>query len=671
MPFDDAPTPDERARAIGRLTEVRRRANRRRRARLGAVAAAGIAILLAIVVPLALSGSNHPQTVQTVNNPPAKTRGHHRATSTTSTSTTTTTTAPPSTATTSRPLPVSVESDTQMKANGNDGPSSSILVPASCRLNGDTVTATGSYQGGFAPQEYQRSGDVAELYVYSAPASGYPQGVQLANLSSEQPPPIGGSGTWKVSVSIDTSLGQPKTCQVAAQPTHDMQLAPSSANAPLAALKVAADSNLGPAPAGTPIAAEAPDGAVFYASGSVVMVVDGNGPPAVAEHVGASVLALAADSSKLFVVTPRQLLAYSRSSGNLLAQWSLTATPATPTTAGAVAGTNGTVWVWTDWATDQSGIEDATVYVVPPGATAASVVSRSATPGTLTTDGQNAYFSTLAGALVEWSPAGTQTGQASPGQGLISFTQGQVVFYGQHGSNPNDFALYLYAPGGTGQGPQQLGVHPVGFSDVVSMAATNVGLLVVRSTTSGSSVVALNMYTGASGQPLPIPGGNHVVMSPLLGPSPAVLVPESGHLHLVRFASAPASAGKSGQLPISVESNTQMKDNGNNGPSSSILVPTSCRVDGNTVTATGRYRGGLVPQVYERYGDVVELYVYTATPLNGNPQGNEDANLDAERPPALKGTGSWTVSVSIDASLGRPASCQVAAQPTHNEQLAP
>ena len=49
-------------------------------------------------------------------------------------------------------LSVSVESDMAMKAAGNDGPSSSMLAPSSCVLDGATVTARGGYtNGGFAP----------------------------------------------------------------------------------------------------------------------------------------------------------------------------------------------------------------------------------------------------------------------------------------------------------------------------------------------------------------------------------------------------------------------------------------------------------------------------------------------------------------------------------------
>jgi hypothetical protein len=155
------------------------------------------------------------------------------ATTTPSTSASTPTgSSPPSTTATTHPavavgqqLPVSMESDTQMRAEGNNGPTSSILLPSSCRLAGSTVTAGGTYQGGFAPNVYDRYGDIVELYVFGAPSTGYPQGPQLA-ASSAQDSPTMGSGTWRVSASVDLSVSRPARCVVAAQPTHDVQLAP-------------------------------------------------------------------------------------------------------------------------------------------------------------------------------------------------------------------------------------------------------------------------------------------------------------------------------------------------------------------------------------------------------------------------------------------------------------
>src|SRR5580700_3367036 len=52
---------------------------------------------------------------------------------------------------------------------------------------------------------------------------------------------------------------------------------------------------------------EAPDGTVFFSHGSVVYVVHGDQAPAVKLHAGHPVLALAANSSDLFVQTGLQV----------------------------------------------------------------------------------------------------------------------------------------------------------------------------------------------------------------------------------------------------------------------------------------------------------------------------------------------------------------------------
>jgi hypothetical protein len=161
----------------------------------------------------------------------------HKAATVASTSTTATssvptmlpTPAPTTTSTTlsSAGLPISVQSDSQMQAEGNNGPTSSILMPTSCELVGTTVTASGTYQGGFAGNGYSRYGDVVELYVFTAPMPQYPPpGIVMGFSSVSTSPAIGGYGSWKVTASIDPSIGQPASCVVAAQPTHDEILAP-------------------------------------------------------------------------------------------------------------------------------------------------------------------------------------------------------------------------------------------------------------------------------------------------------------------------------------------------------------------------------------------------------------------------------------------------------------
>ena len=113
-----------------------------------------------------------------------------------STAATTTTVPFPSTTTTTSPaeqLPFSVQSDTQMQEAGDGGPTSSILVPTSCELNGTTVTATGGYQGGYAPYVYGRFGDYVELYVYTAPMPGYSQGIMVGLGGVGRTPPQSGA----------------------------------------------------------------------------------------------------------------------------------------------------------------------------------------------------------------------------------------------------------------------------------------------------------------------------------------------------------------------------------------------------------------------------------------------------------------------------------------------
>jgi hypothetical protein len=135
---------------------------------------------------------------------------------------------------------------------------------------------------------------------------------------------------------------------------------------------------------------------------------------------------------------------------------------------------------------------------------------------------------------------------------------------------------------------------------------------------------------------------------------------------------APAAAGsRAPQLPISVESDSQMEAEGNDGPSSSILLPASCQLTGTTVTAEGTYtNGGFVPNVYNRYGDIIVLYVFTA-PSPGYPDGMQLGASDANESPALGSQSPWHVSLSITPSVGVPAECVVAAQPTHDAQFAP
>jgi hypothetical protein len=114
-----------------------------------------------------------------------------------------------------------------MRAEGNYGPSSSILLPASCRLTGTTITAEGTYaDGGFVPDVYDRYGDIIVLYALAAPSPGYPAGMQLGASDVRESTAVGSRAPWRVSLPVYQSEGVPARCVVAAQPTHDAQFAP-------------------------------------------------------------------------------------------------------------------------------------------------------------------------------------------------------------------------------------------------------------------------------------------------------------------------------------------------------------------------------------------------------------------------------------------------------------
>ena len=131
------------------------------------------------------------------------------------------------TAARSHSVPVSVKPDAAMRAAGNHGPSSSILVPSSCKVTAASATAAGTYRDGFAAEVYPRYADVIDLYVFSRPTTGYPDGIQLASEPfTRHSPFIAGKGPWTVTVPLDSTLGQPARCMVAAQPTMDFQGAP-------------------------------------------------------------------------------------------------------------------------------------------------------------------------------------------------------------------------------------------------------------------------------------------------------------------------------------------------------------------------------------------------------------------------------------------------------------
>jgi hypothetical protein len=93
------------------------------------------------------------------------------------------------------------------------------------------------------------------------------------------------------------------------------------------------------------------------------------------------------------------------------------------------------------------------------------------------------------------------------------------------------------------------------------------------------------------------------------------------------------------------------------------------------VTAQGTLTGlivpsgtgpGVLPEVYRRFGDVVELYAFNTT--DTNPDGVSDVqvlDLGSESPGSLVSPPTWTASAPVAEGFPPPRICFVAIQSTH------
>ena len=113
---------------------------------------------------------------------------------------------------------------------------------------------------------------------------------------------------------------------------------------------------------------------------------------------------------------------------------------------------------------------------------------------------------------------------------------------------------------------------------------------------------------------------------------------------------------------LSISVSTQLSSSGQDP---SILLPSSCSVLSNIVTATGTFNGGVVPETYVRAGDVVELYAYDAPSMENQGQRSQVLDLGLEKPFAIEGSGPWKASAPVDPAQLTPSQCVVSVQSTH------
>jgi hypothetical protein len=144
---------------------------------------------------------------------------------------------------------------------------------------------------------------------------------------------------------------------------------------------------------GASVFAEAPNGAVYYSAGGTVYVVNGDAAPVRATALGTPVNALAANNTDFFLQTGVTVYEYSRKTDAYAGHdWTLPS-PHKPITSAGLLAVGGTVWSWTDWATDQSGFEYATVSEITLSSARVRVISKSnAYPADMAAGASGLYF---------------------------------------------------------------------------------------------------------------------------------------------------------------------------------------------------------------------------------------------------------------------------------------
>ena len=271
---------------------------------------------------------------------------------------------------------------------------------------------------------------------------------------------------------------------------------------------------------------EAPDGNVYYSRGSVVYLVKGDHAPVAALRASGPVLAVAANSSDLFVDIGNKVSAYALSDGRRLRTWTLPSI-ATVTSAGLfTAGT--TVWAFTDWATDQSGFEYANVDRLSLSSpTVHRVSANNVYPADMAANASGLYYEGIAGAgdyLFQAPRSGSARRHADVNiDAPLALAAGSVYLLAIHENQGGN--TYLDAFRGSTLSP--VFSKRVSNSDT-DIAATGTGLLLLGS----GKVSLLDTANGQAGSVLSVPGA--VILVP--GPSAAVVTVSHSTTYLLRLA---------------------------------------------------------------------------------------------------------------------------------------
>jgi hypothetical protein len=272
---------------------------------------------------------------------------------------------------------------------------------------------------------------------------------------------------------------------------------------------------------------EAPNGDVYYALGSVVYVVRRDHAPVAVLRESAPVLAVAATSADLLVDVGRTVSAYALRDGRLLRTWTLPRS-LSPVTSAGLFPVGGTVWAYTDWATDSSGFQYANVYRFGLSSPVVHVVSENdAYPADMAADSAGLYYEGIAGTgsyVFHAQASGALTRRADLDiDAPLALADGNVYLLAIHENQGGH--SYLDAFRGSTLG--SLFSYRVADNDT-DVAGTGLGLLLLGA----GKVSLLNPGNGHAAATLSVPGA--VILVP--GPSAAVVTVSHSITYLLRLA---------------------------------------------------------------------------------------------------------------------------------------
>jgi hypothetical protein len=248
-------------------------------------------------------------------------------------------------------------------------------------------------------------------------------------------------------------------------------------------------------------------------------------------HASGTVLAIAATSANLYIETAKSISEYELAGAPWEGSWNLPAgiAPSAITQAG-MSIDNGHLWTWTDWSTDESGYEYASITEVPSLMTWTDdvIAKNTAAPGDVAVSSLG-YFYLNNDRFVRGEPNGTQvrssvTGDASEARVATWGTTAWLLAI--RGANS---ANYLDTYNATNM-TRTRAVHLT--HETWGILGTASGLWAIENHTvptgSDAYVVSVNDHTGAETELVDVPGA----VTLLSGPKAAVLVERASHLYL-------------------------------------------------------------------------------------------------------------------------------------------